>query len=161
LDVSRITVGRLTLEPEPLDLAALARDVADRLVDEARAAGCAVTVDADEPVEGQFDKNRIDQVVTNLVTNAIKYGDRKPIELSVKRLDGHAKLIVHDHGIGIPEVDHARIFQRFQRAVSERNFGGLGLGLYIVGEIVAAHGGEIDVVSQPGDGSTFTVTLPL
>jgi PAS domain S-box-containing protein len=140
LDVSRITVGRLTLEPEPLDLAALARDVVGRLSDEARAAGCTVELDAADPVQGEFDKNRIDQVVTNLVTNAIKYGDRKPIQVQVKRLDGHAKLMVCDHGIGIAEADQARIFQRFQRA---------------------AHGGNVDVVSHPGDGSTFTVTLPL
>jgi signal transduction histidine kinase len=103
---------------------------------------------------------RIEQVVSNLLANALKYGDGKPIEVRVTRSDGWARLIVHDHGIGIGPDDLDRIFERFERAVSPRHYGGLGLGLYIARQIVEAHGGSISAHSEPGVGSTFTVALP-
>jgi signal transduction histidine kinase len=112
-------------------------------------------------VIGRWDRLRIDQIVTNLLSNAIKYGQGKPIEVSVKSLGTTARLIVHDSGIGIDPEWQARLFQRFERAVSVRNYGGFGLGLWIVRQIVEAHGGTICLESRLGEGSTFVVDLPL
>ncbi len=103
----------------------------------------------------------MEQVLINLLSNAIKYGAGGPIHVVVRSLASRALLIVRDHGMGIAEADQARIFERFERAVSVRNFGGLGLGLYIVRWIVTSHGGTIRVESKPGAGATFIVELPL
>jgi signal transduction histidine kinase len=104
---------------------------------------------------------RIEQVVANLVGNAVKYGQGKPIEVDLHREDGEAVLRIADQGIGIAEDHQKKIFQRFERAVAARDFGGFGLGLWITREIVDACGGRIAVESAPGHGSTFTVWLPL
>jgi signal transduction histidine kinase len=103
---------------------------------------------------------RLEQVVGNLLANAMKYGAGKPVELHLEQDDGKVRLKVRDFGIGIAKEDRERIFERFERAVSVRHYGGFGLGLWIVREIVQALGGAIDVESTPGQGSTFTVTLP-
>jgi PAS domain S-box-containing protein len=161
LDVTRITGGRLKLEREEADLGAIAHDVIERFGAEAVKAGSAVSLDAPEPVVGSWDRMRLEQVVTNLLTNAFKFGAGKPIELSVARRDGIGVLTVVDHGIGISAEDLERIFRRFEQAVSTRKFGGLGLGLYIVRGIVEAHGGVIRVASTPDAGSTFTIELPV
>ncbi|MFZ8425920.1 sensor histidine kinase, partial [Staphylococcus aureus] len=95
----------------------------------------------------------LEQVVTNLLTNAVKYAPEKAIRVRLRRIGERAELRVEDDGIGIAEADHARIFARFERAVSSRNYGGLGLGLYITSEIVGAHGGEIRVESAVGKGA--------
>jgi signal transduction histidine kinase len=100
-------------------------------------------------------------VLVNLLSNAIKYGCGKPIELNVAGSGEHALMQVVDHGIGISPADLQRIFGRFERAVPIRHYGGLGLGLYITQQIVAAHGGTVAVTSTPGNGATFTVELPL
>ena len=163
LDISRIRGGRLVLDPEPCDLAELAREVALRFADELAREGCPLTIVADEPVRGVYDRARIDQVITNLLSNAIKYGGSKPIELVVTASDAdppRAILSVRDHGIGISKEHRDRIFERFERAVIERTFGGLGLGLWIVRRVVEAHGGTIELESTPGKGSLFTVKLP-
>jgi signal transduction histidine kinase len=102
----------------------------------------------------------MEQVVTNLLTNAFKFGAGRPIELVVEKKDHVGCLTVVDHGIGIAPEDVERIFHRYEQAISSRAFGGLGLGLYIVRQIVEAHGGTIRVESQPGAGSSFTVELP-
>ena len=112
-----------------------------------------------ERAVGFWDRTRLDQVVTNLLANAIKYGAGSPIDVRVEAPVGRAVLSIHDRGIGIPEEDQRRIFQRFERAVSQRNYGGFGLGLWIVRQIVEAQGGAVQVASQPGLGSTFTVEL--
>jgi signal transduction histidine kinase len=112
-------------------------------------------------VVGSWDRGRLEQVVTNLLSNAVKYGDCKPIDLAVEAADdGQARLVVRDHGLGIAAHDQARIFERFERAASSRHFGGIGLGLWIVRQIVIALGGSVSVESELGSGSTFTVTLP-
>jgi signal transduction histidine kinase len=103
---------------------------------------------------------RVEQVVTNLLSNAIKYGAGRPVEVAVSGDDLLARLTIRDHGIGIPLEHQARIFERFERAVSDRHYGGLGLGLWIVRQIVDALGGSIIVESEAGKGSTFTVNLP-
>lgn len=100
-------------------------------------------------------------MISNLLTNAVRYGARKPIEVRVERSDDHARLIVKDHGIGIAPADHERIFNRFERAVSATEASGLGLGLFITRELVHAHGGSIWLESELGQGATFFVELPL
>jgi signal transduction histidine kinase len=161
MDVSRISAGKLRIEVEPLDLGAVARDVVGRFKDDAAKAGSEVIIGADAPVVGTWDRLRMEQVITNLLGNALKFGNRKPIEIHVSNHGGGARLSVRDHGIGIAPEDVDRVFQRFERACTPRNYAGLGLGLYIVHQIVDAHGGTIRVESQPGTGSTFTVDLPL
>ena len=112
------------------------------------------------PIIGRWDTLRLEQVITNLLANAIKYGLGKPIEVSVRGEEGCGVLCVRDQGIGIAEADQGRVFERFERIVTGRNYGGFGLGLWIVREILEAHGGTIEVQSALGVGSTFTVTLP-
>jgi PAS domain S-box-containing protein len=160
LDVSRIASGHLELELEEVDLAEVAKDVGLRFAEEAARLGCSLTVRAPVSTVGYWDRNRLDQVVTNLISNAIKYGNGKPIEVIVEHTDERALLVVRDNGVGIPPDDHARIFGRFERAVSSRNYGGIGLGLWIVKQIVDALGGSVVVDSRPGLGSTFTTQLP-
>jgi signal transduction histidine kinase len=145
---------------QEVDLSALARDVVARHVEEARASGSAVAVEAPAAVACQADPDRLEQVVTNLLSNALKYGRGAPVELRVRAEEGYAVLDVVDHGIGIPPEQQARIFGRFERAVPPRSYGGLGLGLWIVRSMVEAHGGKVAVESAPGRGSTFTVKLP-
>lgn len=162
LDVSRIQAGRLELQREPMDLSELVREVAALVAEDARRAGCALTVTtSQEPLVGRWDRPRLEQVVVNLLSNAIKYGAGAPIELMASQQDGRAQLAVCDHGIGMAPSERGRIFERFERAVSSRHYGGLGLGLYIVRRIVDAHGGQIHVESAPSHGARFTVELPL
>jgi signal transduction histidine kinase len=162
LDVARIAGGRMELQPEDLDLGEMAREVAQRFAREAEQAGSALEVLADEgdSLRGRWDPMRLEQVITNLLSNAIKYGAGKPIQVRASATGDRVKLEVQDHGIGLDREDAARIFQRFERAVSSRFYGGLGLGLYITRQIIEAHGGDIVVHSAPGEGATFVVTLP-
>jgi PAS domain S-box-containing protein len=161
LDVSRIATGQLKVEVQECDLAELAREVVERWRDEASRAGCQLHVDAPAPVRGRWDPLRIDQVIENLLGNAIKYAPGKPVRISVAARGDLAELCVSDDGPGIPPGAEARIFRRFERATDVRNYGGLGLGLYIVREIVEAHGGTISVDTAAGKGATFWVALPL
>ncbi|HZA15229.1 MAG TPA: GAF domain-containing sensor histidine kinase, partial [Myxococcaceae bacterium] len=160
LDVTRISAGRLQLELEDVDLAELAREVVARCEPEAARLGSWIQVEADVAVIGRWDRLRLDQVITNLVSNAIKYGAGKPIRVRVWADGDRACLTVRDEGIGIATADLRRIFERFERAVSGRHYGGLGLGLYITRRIVEALGASIEVESAPGNGSAFTVRLP-
>jgi signal transduction histidine kinase len=160
LDVSRISAGRLTLERTTFDLAELVRDVSARASEAVERAGSTLNLGL-APVVGSWDRDRLDQVITNLVTNAIKYGQRSAIDVRIEQRDDAAVLAVSDRGIGIATEDQGRVFERFERAVSPRNYGGLGLGLWIVRQLVIAHAGTIAVTSELGVGSTFTVTLPL
>jgi signal transduction histidine kinase len=159
LDVSRVTAGRLKLELQEFDLSQLVKEVCERQTDELHNAGCTLKVEAAAAM-GCWDRNRIDQVLTNLLSNAAKYGQRAPVELYVTATDGLATLRVVDHGIGIAPDEQARIFERFERAASARNYGGLGLGLWIARQIIEAHGGLLRVESVEGQGSTFIVELP-
>ncbi len=161
LDVSRVQSGRLTLDRERVDLGELVDEVAKRFEDEAALAGCAIRVRARGAAVGEWDRLRLDQVVSNLISNAIKYGAGAPIECEVERAGELARLRVIDHGIGIAKEDLTRVFDRFERAVSARQYHGLGLGLHIASELARAHGGAIDVTSEPGAGATFTVALPI
>ena len=160
LDVSRIEMGRLPLEVARMELGALVRDVVERFEPDLARSRCSVSIRGDAPVSGMWDRSRIDQVVTNLLSNAMKFGAGKPIDIILREEAGVARLIVKDFGIGVDRTRQPLIFDRFERAVSSRHYGGLGLGLYISRRIVEAHGGSIRVESQPGSGSTFTVELP-
>jgi signal transduction histidine kinase len=159
LDVSRIAQGRLTLDIEDVDIGELVLETVARLEDEFRRAGSAPHVKVAHP-HGRWDRNRLDQVVTNLLSNAVKYGAGHPIEVAVEDHGPSAHLVVRDHGIGIDGDAQARIFERFERAVSSRHYGGLGLGLWISRQIVQAHGGSIAVESEAGAGARFEVMLP-
>ncbi len=160
LDISRIRGGRLQLHREPVDLAPLVDAVVDRFRGDAPPNTFSITAPP-TPIEGEWDRLRIDQIVTNLVSNALKYGAGAPIDIEAGSDGDLAILKVRDRGVGIPLAEQSRIFQRFERASTGRSVSGLGLGLYIVRQIVDAHGGRIEVASRPGQGSTFTVMLPL
>jgi PAS domain S-box-containing protein len=163
LDVSRITSGRLTLEREQMDLGDLAREVVDRHAAEAQRAGSSVSLEATGNTQGNWDRARLDQVLTNLLSNALKYGAGKPVHVGVVGAtgsEGKVRVVVRDQGIGIEPSAQSRIFGRFERAVSDRHYGGFGLGLWIVRELVEAHGGNVHFESELGRGSTFVVELP-
>jgi signal transduction histidine kinase len=117
-----------------------------------------VTVEGD--VRGEWDAMAVAEVVTNLVGNALKFGEGRPVHVTVSSRGRTVQIDVKDQGIGIAQRDHRIIFERWHRAVPPRSFGGLGLGLWIVRTLVAGHGGTVKVTSAPGRGSTFTVSLP-
>ncbi|MBG6073573.1 MULTISPECIES: hybrid sensor histidine kinase/response regulator [unclassified Polaromonas] len=162
LDVTRIRSNHLSIRPALFDLQAMLGRVVGNLNLQAQAAGSAITLHADQPVTGCWDEFRIEQVVTNLLTNALRYGNGKPVEVSVVLLGGSVAIQVRDQGKGIPVQDQQRIFDPFERAVGQDDStSGLGLGLYITRQLVQAHGGTINVKSQEGEGSLFSVMLPL
>lgn len=161
LDVSRITGGRLNIQPERFDLAALVDEIIDRMSDEAQRVGSSLSLRAERPRVGTWDRMRLDEVLTNLLTNAIKYGGGNPIDVELAAHGAGVRIAVRDHGIGIAPEHQQRIFERFERAASARHYGGFGLGLWIARQIVSASGGTIAVESAPGVGSTFIVDLPV
>ena len=162
LDVTRLRRDALSIRPKPFDLSTLARRVIDNLAQQAEAAGSPISLDAPFDVPGVWDEFRIEQVLTNLLTNALRYGGGKPVEVAIAERDGLATMSVEDRGIGVAEADHDRIFEQFERTEdSRKHAAGLGLGLYITREIVRAHGGTIALESVAGEGSLFRVTLPL
>lgn len=161
LDVSRVAAGRMRLELEQVDLVEVAREVLERFQEAAARQGTQLELRGVGSAVGQWDRTRLEQVVTNLVANALKYGPRAPVEVTVGSSGAMAMLEVRDYGIGINPQDLERIFGKFERAVSVRQYGGLGLGLFIVRQLVEALGGAITVESQPGEGAAFRVVLPL
>jgi PAS domain S-box-containing protein len=161
-DASRAAMNRFVCHREDVDLATVVRGAVALMEAELYRAGCSVHVSAPPEVKGgRFDSSRMEQVVTNLLSNALKFGAGHPVEVTLTASDDRAALCVEDHGMGISQEDQARIFHRFERAVSTRHFGGLGLGLYLSAQIVRAHGGTIGVESKPGQGARFLVVLPL
>jgi two-component system, LuxR family, sensor kinase FixL len=159
LDASRMAAGQLQLRAERLDLAEVARDCAELYADDFRAAGSALTLGL-EPVEGLWDRGRVEQVVGNLLSNAAKYGGGKPVALSLRREAGCAVLAISDRGIGIPATELPRLFHPFERTSVAQSINGHGLGLYIARGMVASMGGTICVESAPQSGTTFIVRLP-
>jgi PAS domain S-box-containing protein len=159
-DVSQITAGRLQLQCEPFDLTEAVRAVVSGLAEQASRAGCSVSVTAPEVVIGNWDRFRIEQVVTNLLTNAFKYGAGKPIEVSVDATEETASLRVRDQGIGIAPAHTERIFERFERVATGHHRKSLGVGLYIARQVVDAHAGVVRVETSSEAGSTFIVELP-
>jgi signal transduction histidine kinase len=160
LDVRRLNTGQLELKREEVNLVELVEEVLERLEGDLARAGCELHVRAESPVVGWFDRIQLEQVLMNLVGNAMKFGARHPIDVEVGWQGDWARISVRDEGIGVAPEELERIFGRFERAVSSREYGGLGLGLFLTRQIVEAHGGTIRVESQPGAGATFTVLLP-
>jgi signal transduction histidine kinase len=162
-DLGRIRSGQLELDLTSFDLCELVREVSAQMEEEAAGAGSKLTVEVQGPVIGRWDRPRLNQVVTNLVANAVKYGQGRPVVIRAgadsERLS--ARLEVIDSGLGIPPELHGRIFEPFKRAVSTGQPDGLGLGLFIVRSIVEQLGGAVRVDSRPGAGATFVVDLPI
>ncbi|MDC0711472.1 ATP-binding protein [Stigmatella sp. ncwal1] len=161
LDISRVATGRLQLKTEPVDVAALVADGVAQLREEMARQGCSLTLESEASLPGRLDAMRMGQLVQNLLSNAIKYGAGKPVEVRLRQQGTVARLEVVDHGIGVAPENRARIFNRFERAVPVRHYGGLGLGLWVSRQVVEAHGGSISVTDTPGGGATFAVELPL
>ena len=161
LDVSRVAAGNVRIEPAEVDLSRVLQGVVDRAGVAARMARSGLEADLQEGVVGTWDRLALEQVAENLLSNALKFGAGKPVDVAL-RADGRAaRLAIRDRGIGISEEDRARIFRRFERAVTRREHGGFGIGLWLANQLVAAMGGAIAIEGAPGEGTTFTVTLPL
>ncbi|GGP17645.1 hybrid sensor histidine kinase/response regulator [Silvimonas iriomotensis] len=161
LDVSRIRVGKLTYATTHFDLSELTHEIVERFAEQLTLSNHSYTVNITDGITGLWDRYRLDQVISNLITNAIRYGNGKPVEISLTRQDDRVSLSVRDQGVGIAPQDKARIFQVFERASATSESGGLGLGLFIVAQIVEAHNGRIRLDSASGEGSTFTIELPI
>ena len=159
LDVSRASAGPLQLETSEVDLAQLVREVAAGFDAALAAAGCRLELALEEGLVGRWDRMRLAQVITNFISNALKYGPGAPVEVTAAARGNRAVLTVRDHGIGIAAADQRRIFERFARAVSPEHYSGLGLGLWIVRVLVEAMGGTVSVTSSPGKGASFVVEL--
>jgi signal transduction histidine kinase/Na+/proline symporter len=160
LDVTRLTTRRLHLRPEPVDLRAMVVDVVERHANDAAQARCAVAIREGPPVAGDWDRLRLEQVLTNLLMNAFKYAPGTRVDVAVEGDLRRARLEVRDEGPGIAPADQERIFRPFERAVRLLEVSGFGLGLYIVRQIVEAHGGTIALESDVGRGTTFRIELP-
>jgi two-component system, OmpR family, sensor kinase len=161
LNVSRIVHGTMRLVREEIDLARVVADAAERLSDDFVRSGTRLEVEAHNPVVGSWDRLRLDLVVSNLLSNALRYGRKQPVLVRVESDANIGRVIVVDRGIGIRPEDQARIFDRFVRVAPAREYGGLGVGLWLSRQIVDAHQGRLMVESQEGAGSRFIVELPL
>lgn len=161
LNFSLITTGKLDLELKEENLGEFVKSVVGRFEDHLTLAGCSLKLEVNEEIKGLWDQVRLDQAISNLLTNAIKYGQASPIEVIVSKDGDKAKITVADNGIGIDPKLQNTIFERFKRGTTDGKFQGLGVGLFIVKQIVEAHGGKVYVKSKLGHGSKFTIELPI
>ena len=161
LDASRIASGTLEIKPERCDLSALATEVVDRFTDLAEHSGCELSLRAPAPVFGNWDRLRIEQALTNVLSNALKYAAGKPVSISVSVVDTNALLEIRDNGPGVAGEEIERIFGRYERAVSVRHYGGMGLGLYLTRQIVEQHGGTVTARNLAEGGASFVIRLPV
>lgn len=162
LDVSRISAANFNLAPEEVDFVTLLRGVVEQEAPTARHLGTTITVEAPDSLPGACDRLAFEQIAENLLTNAIKYGDEKPVHARLAATAGTIELSVADQGPGIPPADRSRIFERFERVIAQSRKGaGFGVGLWIVRQLVAVMGGRLSLESEPGEGSTFIVELPI
>jgi signal transduction histidine kinase len=160
LDVSRIRSGKLSLRPGWVELSGLLRRVVHDLTPQATTAGCSISLDAETPVSGWWDEFRIEQIVVNLLTNALRYGAQQPVAVSLVVGQDQVRVDVRDHGPGIAPEQQAKIFEPYERGVGNEVPSGLGLGLYISRELAEVHEGTLTVASIPGEGAVFSLTLP-
>jgi signal transduction histidine kinase len=160
LDIGRLGAGGLSMRFEKFDFAEMVREVSDRLKPQFALSGSSLEVECRGNLFGDWDRERMEQVVMNLLTNALKYGDGKPVKVEAVESGECVRLSVKDRGLGIEPENQSRIFNRFERAISPQVIGGMGLGLYITKQIVVAHKGTIQVESEPGKGSTFIAFIP-
>jgi signal transduction histidine kinase len=161
LDVTQMTSGRIVLLHETFDLRKAVHTVLAGVRELLARSGSIMNVRADAPVVGEWDLLRLKSVILSLISNAIKYGEGRPIDVDVDARDGQARLTIVDRGVGISVEEQERILRRFERPAVRQHLSGLGLGLWVAREIIVAHGGTLTVASKPGSGSTFTVLLPL
>ncbi|GAB3774880.1 hybrid sensor histidine kinase/response regulator [Ramlibacter monticola] len=163
LDVSRVRTGRLAMVPAPFDLALSSREVVAAIQEQAASAGVAITIAAPEALPVVGDEFRIEQVIINLLTNALRYGRGRPVAVTVgqREQEAEAFVSVRDQGLGIASADQERIFEQFERAEGTNQVPGLGLGLYIARQIAQAHEGRLEVRSTPGEGAEFVLSLPV
>jgi signal transduction histidine kinase len=161
LDVSQLASGRLELELEPGDLGEIVKEVVGRFTEDASHSRCELHLSVASGISTQLDRFRLDEAIGNVISNAIKYGAGKPIDVELKVDGGKATLVVQDRGIGIPVEDLSRIFGRFERTTISHNYGGLGLGLYIAKQVIEQHDGSIRAESRSGGGARIVIELPL
>jgi signal transduction histidine kinase len=160
MDVSRMSAGQLDLELEDVDLVEVVREVSGNFERELSAARSELRLDLPSRLVGKWDRMRVEQIFTNLLSNAIRYGASRPIVVRAGGDVEQIELSVKDDGVGIPEEHQHRIFERFERAGKTRSSGGFGIGLWTVRQSCLALGGHVSVKSRPGEGSEFTVVLP-
>jgi two-component system, OmpR family, sensor kinase len=161
LDVARINSQNIQLSFAEVDLSSTVRNSVAAITPAAHSAGSSISLDIEENLVGALDQTMVEQIIENLLSNAVRYGAGEPIDVTLVRSVNAARLSIRDHGIGIAERDQVRIFEKFQRAASSRSDGGFGVGLWITRQLVLAMRGDISVTSELGLGSTFTVVLPL
>ncbi len=160
MEVSRMSAGRVMLKLETFDLAEAVRDTSASFERELELSRSTLNLTAPATLVGRWDRMRVEQISSNLISNAIRYGAGKPIEVSLLGDEQEVRLSVRDHGIGIPEQDQSRIFSRFEQVAGQHHSGGFGIGLWIVHQSCVAMGGSVEVHSESGEGSEFRVTLP-
>lgn len=160
LDYSQVVEGKLIFKHQKVDLTELTQEVVQRFERQAKAVGSVISFNAEGTALVYCDRSKMDQVISNLISNAIKYGASNEIKIGIDSCRHRPSLFVQDHGIGIPVQDQKRIFERFERSISARNISGFGLGLFVVKQIIDGHGGTVEVQSEPNTGSKFTVYLP-
>jgi signal transduction histidine kinase len=159
--VAQLDLGAVEMHPAPVDLLPLTRRCIQGEQSNIARSGCTVSLQGETPVVGQWDASALHRVVDKLLANAIRFGQGRPIDVSVSQHDGQACLVVRDRGIGIPAERIPFMFDRFERGESERHYPGLGLGLFIARSLVQRMGGTIVAASSPSEGTSFTVELPL
>lgn len=162
LDISRIRSGKLSILKEMVDCSYLFTEVAEKFKSQFAEAGVeGPVIEHIEPCVAACDRFRIEQVLSNLLNNALRYGRNRPVSISLKAINDQVEFAVKDQGLGISKKDQLKVFSRFQRAIPASEVSGLGLGLYIAKQIIEAHNGKIKVESELGSGSTFTFSIPL
>lgn len=161
LNISLITTGNMNLEYEAVHLNALVGNVIEEFGNRLKRDNIQVTFHEEDIIEGTWDRLRVEQAVTNLLSNAIRYGENKPIEITIKKYYSNARIIISDTGIGMSKATQKKIFDLFERGVSQDTYKGLGVGLFITRQIVNAHHGSLTVESKENHGSTFIIDLPI
>ncbi len=161
LDVSRLAADRIKLEPAATDLAEWVRHIVRAFAPVADMAGSDLRVWGPDSLPAMIDRTAVEQILENLISNAIKFGAGKPIIVSIADEGETARISIRDHGPGIAPREHARIFAPFEKIMTRAQGGGFGVGLWVVGRLVTEMGGEVELDSMPGKGATFSVTLPI